>query len=611
MPVIASRAGRTTVLAVAAFLVAAAAPALAATSPGADHVLPIASVGSGAHRVCGPAHPGYRTCFAIALPPAHTATPVRTSTPGTATPSTTTTSAFPLHGPAGGLTPYALQTAYGVDAGAATNQMVAVVDAYDDPKIWWELNAFDKKYGLAPETTDSFSRVDQRGGRTFPSADAGWAVEEALDVEAVRAMCHRCRIRLVEADNSSSANLAYAANRAVAIGATVVSNSYGGPEWAGEASWIRQAYTHPGVVVTASTGDDGWYGWDQSNDGAQAEGGPEVPAAYPDVAAVGGTKLVLNSNGTAYGERVWNRNGQADVYGLRWGPQGASGGGCSHVYPAPSWQTPLHGYELSGCKGYRMVGDIAADADPTTGMDIYTLYGGAGVWETVGGTSLAAPLIAGMWAVAGGAAGAQHPVQRLYDNQRMRRSSYFDVYTGANGFCGASDVMLGKISCSLSLWALANTGDPNNLAFSGGHWAGNLDCGWRLDGQLGTLSDDRQCRAGVGYDGPSGIGAPRSGQVFQSTLPTASLAAITDAADTTPVSVQATGQVVVSGDKLTKCAVSWGDSTADTVACSAGAPVTATHVYAAPGAYSVTFTVTDAYGQTASATQSATVTATS
>lgn len=597
MPLFAARAPRIAALGIALLAVGTAAPAVA-TSAGTGHVLPTAAPATtGPHRVCGPASPGRRTCFAIAMPPTRTMTP----NVATADPSA-------LRGPAGGLTPTALATAYHVNANAATTQLVAIVDAYNDARIWWELNAFDTKYGLPTETTESFARVDQRGGRSFPSTNTGWAIEAALDVEAVRAMCHYCRIRLVEADDSSSDNLAHAANTAAAIGATVISNSYGGPESAGEPSWIRQAYTHPGVVVTGSTGDDGWYGWDRANDGVPAEGRPDVPAAYPDVVAVGGTKLVLNANGTAYSERVWNRNGAADAYGMQWGSRGASGGGCSRVYAAPSWQTALHGYQISGCTGHRMVGDVAADADPTTGMDIYTLYGTGGAWETVGGTSLAAPLIAGMWAVAGGAAGAAHPVQRLYDNQRMRPGSYFDVATGSNGFCGASDVLISKSTCASSLTKLANTSDPNNLAFSGGTWAGALDCGWRLDGLSGILSNDRQCRAGNGYDGPSGIGAPRSAQLFQSTLPTAALSSISGTSAGSAVSAQGIGRVTVSGDTLTKCSFSWGDgSPADTVPCTAGSAVAGSHVYGAPGSYSVVFTITDSYGQTASAAKTATV----
>jgi hypothetical protein len=277
----------------------------------------------------------------------------------------------------------------------------------------------------------------------------------------------------------------------------------------------------------------------------------------------------------------------------------------SQFFSEPTYQQGLPSSIRSALGGKRGVPDVAADADPATGMDVYTMSGGSGSWETVGGTSLAAPLIAGMWAVAGGAPGAPHPVQRLYDNERLRASSLYDVTTGSNGFCGASDVLLGKTACSLTLWALANTGDPNNLSFSRGGWTGNLDCGWRLDGQLGTLSDDRQCRAGVGYDGPSGLGTPRNVQLFQATPPTAKLAAITGAPAGSPVSVQGAGQVTASGDALKQCAVSWGDGQTDQVSCATGA---ATHAYAAAGSYTVTFSVTDTYGLGASATQPVTIT---
>jgi hypothetical protein len=299
------------------------------------------------------------------------------------------------------------------------------------------------------------------------------------------------------------------------MGAKIVSNSYGGPESASEPAWIRQAYDHPGVVVTASTGDDGWYGWDRTNNHVAADDRPDSPAAYPEVVAVAGTKLMLNADGSAYGERVWNRNGPADSYGLKWGARGASGGGCSRIYSAPAWQTALHGYQLSGCNGKRMVGDVAADADPTTGLDVYAMPGGRGQWMTVGGTSLASPLIAGMWAVAGGPGGVKYPAQTLYDNQRTRPGTYFDVQVGSNAFCGASDLVVTKYECSSTLMRIAGTGNPNNMNFDNGNWAGDVDCGWNLGGSSGTLANDRQCRAGNGYDGPSGVGAPRTAAFFR------------------------------------------------------------------------------------------------
>src|SRR5690242_19975912 len=149
MPLFAARAPRIAALGIALLAVGTAAPAVA-TSAGTDHVLPTAAPAStGPHRVCGPASPGWRTCFAIAMPPTRTMTP----NVATADPSA-------LRGPAGGLTPTALATAYHVNANAATTQLVAIVDAYNDARIWWELNAFDVKYGLPTETTESFARVD-------------------------------------------------------------------------------------------------------------------------------------------------------------------------------------------------------------------------------------------------------------------------------------------------------------------------------------------------------------------------------------------------------------------------------------------------------------------
>jgi subtilase family serine protease len=137
-------------------------------------------------------------------------------------------------GPAGGLTPAQLSSAYGYDptAGGA-GQTVAVVDAYDDPTIESDLKAFDTQYGLSPctEANGCFEKVGQTGRRAvLPAHDStGWSVEIALDVETVRAACRQCKILLVEANDSSYRNLATAVNEAVSLGASEVSNSYGAP----------------------------------------------------------------------------------------------------------------------------------------------------------------------------------------------------------------------------------------------------------------------------------------------------------------------------------------------------------------------------------------------
>ena len=510
-------------------------------------------------------------------------------------------------GPAGGYTPADLASAYGINPGAATTQTVAIVDAYDDPYAMRELNAFNAHYGLPAETATSFRKVNQKGAAApLPTADPGWAGEIALDIETVRGVCHLCKILLVEGTTPTNNNLATAVNTAVRLGAKVISNSYGGPE-AGSTASVQAAYNHPGVLITASTGDHGWYDWDFANDfGGASANMPNTPASYPSVVAVGGTTLLLNHDGSRQQEGVWNRDGTDDANGLDplgWeGNWGASGGGCSLRFTAPAWQSAAAGYSALGCAGKRMTGDVAALADPYTGFDVNSHYNGD--WVTIGGTSLAAPIIAAISALGGGPHGVNYPAKTLYQNLQYRPASLFDVVNGGNGFCAGdtssncSSVLAGKTS--------PPTGNPNNLdngnlQYANG-WAGLLDCGYAYDGGSGVQSNNTQCNAAPGFDGPSGVGTPNGVALFRPTNPTASITS--PAIPRLRSSATFTGHATepLSGATITGYAWTWGDGTS-----TASSSATATHAYSVRGTYPVRLTVTDNRGQTGSSTTSVTL----
>jgi hypothetical protein len=133
-------------------------------------------------------------------------------------------------------------------------------------------------------------------------------VEESLDVEAVHSVCQGCKIILVEANSPGNSDLAAAENTAVSLKANEVSNSFGEPE-SGTSSAFEAAFNHPGVVVAASTGDDGYYSYDELS----AVNQPNIPAAYNTVVSVGGTSLFLGQNAARQSEAVWNDNGVKDV----------------------------------------------------------------------------------------------------------------------------------------------------------------------------------------------------------------------------------------------------------------------------------------------------------
>jgi hypothetical protein len=491
-------------------------------------------------KACPQPQPGFDRCFALVRKPVAGPT-ADTEKPGVS-PFVVGAGATSA-GPAGGLTPEDLASAYGyAPATGGSGETVGIVDAFDDPSIASDLAVFDNEYGLPSCTTSNgcLTKVGQSGGATPAPDTSGWSVEIALDVETVHATCPNCHILLVESDNNSEANLATAANEAVALGASVVSNSYGGPErFAG--AFERSAYDHPGIPIVASTGDSGYYNWREFEEELQM---PNAPASSPSVISVGGTTLTLNPDGTRANETVWP----------------GSGGGCSRLFEARPWQLGVAGYAATGCGDKRLSADVSADADPNTGLDIYDTYNCGSMcegvdegWETIGGTSLSAPFIASMYALAGGGHGAPYPSVTLYGH-----AARFDVTEGGNGACEGEALGCAGID-SIGL--------------------GRIDC-------EGTT----ECDAAPGYDGPSGVGTPVGLGLFQPELPTATISAPASPVAGSAASFSASGSAsFYPGDSIASASWSWGDGTS-------GGGIARTHTYAAPGTYTVKLTVTDAYG---------------
>jgi subtilase family serine protease len=321
---------------------------------------------------CGQASSGYARCMAM----------VSTTTvqPNFATPVAHPNvvgggTAAPAAQPTGSAAPYspaALHNAYNLPTTAATTQTIGIIDAFDDPNAEADLATYRSMFGLPACTTANgcFKKVNQTGGTTLPTANASWGVEISLDLDMASAICQNCNLLLVEANSATLADLGAAANEAVTLGATEESNSYGSAEIPNESAACSQFYNHPGVAVTASSGDFGL--------------GVEFPSACPNVTGVGGT--TLNANGT---ETAWNTNAT----------QGA-GGGCSAQIAIPTWEVQT----VTNC-ATRAVSDVSAVADPNTGVFIEDTFGEGGGLQ-VGGTSASAPIIAATFALAGGTANA-------------------------------------------------------------------------------------------------------------------------------------------------------------------------------------------------------------
>jgi hypothetical protein len=498
-----------------AALLAGASGATAA--PGSQPISPAKIRYAQIRRVCPPATPGRATCFALVRVPVA----AKNAAAVGAKPYTLDDGASES-GPAGGLTPAQLASAYEYDSTeGGAGQTVAIVDAYDEPKIEADLGKFDENYKLAECTTANgcFKKVSQTGSRTeLPSPERGWGVEISLDVETAHSVCPKCKILLVEANEPSDVDLGEAVDEAVKLGATEVSNSYGGSEGAGE----EAAYNHPGVVIAASAGDQGYDDWDVVSEGQAAPARPDTPASLPTVVAVGGTSLELATNGTRASESVWNDSGRPTSLGEFNSPEfkqfSATGGGCSTLFAAPSWQLDTPGWTSTGCGSKRLDNDVSAVADPYTGFDIYDIEEGG--WLTIGGTSLSSPLVSSLYALAGGSGGVSYPAATLYSH--LGQSSLFDVTEGGNGYCDGE--------------AVGPCDEPAaNETF------GDIDCG-------GTTA----CDAATGYDGPAGVGAPKGLGEFKSKATSL----------VTQTTATLSARVNPDGQTITECKFEYGTSTA-------------------------------------------------
>lgn len=361
-------------------------PVAPSAAPGADPSLAVSGTGQAMQllhaRVCPSAEVGAARCHSWVRVDASGA-PLATTTPS-------------------GYGPSDLQSAYALAAVSASNgagATIAIVDAYDDPNAESDLGVYRSQFGLPACTTANgcFKKINQTGGTSYPRANGGWAQEISLDLDMASAICPNCKILLVEASSNSFANLAAAVDQAARTpGVVAISNSYGGGEYSGEVT-DQQHYNHPGIAVTVSSGDNGY--------------GVEFPAASQYVTAVGGTSLKRASNTRGWAETVWS----------------GAGSGCSAYIAKPSWQGD------AGC-ARRTVADVSAVADPNTGVAVYDSYAyrGSSGWMVFGGTSVSAPIIASVYALAGNTASINYGSYPY-----SHTSSLFDVVSGSNGSCGS------------------------------------------------------------------------------------------------------------------------------------------------------------------------------
>jgi hypothetical protein len=340
-------------------------------------------------------------------------------------------------------TPAQIRAAYGISdlSEDGTGQTIAIVVAYDDPSIFQAVNAFDLQFGLTDsgpslaeqygQATSFLTVVNQTGQTTsLPGTDpsgpgtSNWEVEESLDVEWAHAVAPGAHIVVVEANSQSLSDLMAAVGTAAAQpGVSVVSMSWGLPEgqavFAADEAKYDNVFNVPGVTFLASTGDYG-------------VADPEYPAFSPNVVAVGGTSLTLNTNSSYKSETGWG------TYSNSMGMSIGSGGGLSLYEPEPSYQEGVQSTVS------RTTPDVSLDADPLTGAWIADPYnlGVDNPFEVVGGTSLSTPAWAGLVALVnqGRASAGQNtlnsssPTETAAALYSLPQKDYNVITTGSNGY---------------------------------------------------------------------------------------------------------------------------------------------------------------------------------
>lgn len=297
-----------------------------------------------------------------------------------------------------GLHPSDITAAYNLPNGGGAT--VAIVTAFDAPNVESEMNVFRTAYGLGACTSGSgcFTKLNQSGARgSYPSSDQNWATEAALDTEMVSAVCPSCRIVLVEANSASMDDLGASVDTAAAQAPAAISNSYYVPEWSGQAAEEKH-YNHAGIAVVVASGDQPY---------------PAFPASSPFVTSVGGTSL--SRNGSGFTEVPWS----------------GAGHGCSKYVSAGKWQRAMG----VPCGNKRSAVDVAAVADPNTGVSFFSLENGG--WGVAGGTSVGTPIVAAAYALANNAPALGYAYSHTGGFKPLTTTNY-DVVTGLGSPQGIS-----------------------------------------------------------------------------------------------------------------------------------------------------------------------------
>ncbi|WP_405581433.1 protease pro-enzyme activation domain-containing protein [Streptomyces sp. NBC_01092] len=403
-----------------------------------------------------------------------------------------------------GYTGKQLRAAYGAGTRTGKGVRIAITDAYASPTIAFDAATYAKRGGDAAWKSGQLRQVlPAKYTRTKECGAAGWYGEETLDVEAAHAVAPGAQITYVGAASCYDEDLLDSLGKIVDNHlADIVSNSWGEveadqtPDLAAAYDQVFQFGAVEGIGFYYSSGDDG--------DEVASTGTKQVdiPASSAWVTAVGGTSLAVGKGDKYLGETGWGtQKASLAADGKSWtGFPGAfasgAGGGTSRTVAEPYYQRGLVPDALAkanSADGNRVVPDIAAIADPNTGFLVgqtQTLPDGrtqAYDEYRLGGTSLAAPVIAGVQALAQEAAGGKplgfaNPA--IY--ARYGSKAYHDVTDNPTG---------------------------SGLAVARVDFVNGYDATEGLATSVRSLGKDSSLSAVKGYDDVTGVGTPAGGYV--------------------------------------------------------------------------------------------------
>jgi len=339
-------------------------------------------------------------------------------------------------------TPYDLRVAYDVESliqkgFTGKGQTVVDIVSYGSPTLQHDMDVFDKQFGLPLITIQVLSPLGMAPANSNNPDIAGWAGETELDVQIIHAIAPDAHIIVLTSpvdetegtigmpeflkleQYAVSHHLGQIFSQSYVASEATLSDTTGQQLVQTYTNFYKTITTQQGWTIVSGSGDHGATDYTDLA-GTKLSPTPIVnfPADIPWVTAVGGT--TLTHSGNSYNEVAWS----------------GSGGGVSKFFMEPDFQRTMPQDVQTQLAGHRGLPDIAADANPYTGMAFYFNE----QWQQTGGTSASTPFWAALVAIADQMAG--HPLgfinPGIYKVAQSKPTDFRDIMQGNNYLQGST-----------------------------------------------------------------------------------------------------------------------------------------------------------------------------